>query len=121
LGKTILLTTHYMDEAQNLADRVAVIDRGLIVAEGSPDTLGGRATASTVVRFSLESFDSGELPIRPTAIDGRIVEYDTDDPTTLLNTLTGWAATHHTNLFDLTVSRPTLEDIYLELTGDGSA
>jgi len=120
LGKTILLTTHYMDEAQNLADRVAVIDRGLIVAEGSPDTLGGRATARTAVRFSLQDFDSGTLPIPPAAIDGKIVEYDTDDPTTLLHTLTGWATEHHTKLFELTVSRPTLEDIYLELTDEGS-
>ena len=116
LGKTILLTTHYMDEAQSLADRVAVIDRGLIVAEGTPDTLGGRATALTEVRFSLAGIEPGDLPIRPSVIDGRILEYHTEDSTKLLHTLTGWAVEHDTTLLGLTVSRPSLEDIYLELT-----
>jgi ABC-2 type transport system ATP-binding protein len=116
LGKTILLTTHYMDEAQNLADRVAVIDHGLIVAEGTPDTLGGRATALTEVRFSLVDQEVGALPVPPGSIDGSAVEYHTDDPTALLHTLTGWAVEQGTILDGLSVSRPSLEDIYLELT-----
>ena len=121
LGKTILLTTHYMDEAQNLADRVAVIDHGLIVAEGTPDTLGGRATALTEVRFSLVDREVGALPVPPGSIDGPTVEYHTDDPTSLLHTLTGWAVEQGTVLDGLSVSRPSLEDVYLELTdGDGS-
>jgi ABC-2 type transport system ATP-binding protein len=120
LGKTILLTTHYMDEAQNLADRVAVIDHGLIVAEGTPDTLGGRATARSEVRFALVEQSADDLPIAPTSVDGATVEYHTDDPTTLLHTLTGWAVERGTVLQGLSVTRPSLEDIYLELT-DGEA
>jgi len=116
LGKTILLTTHYMDEAQNLADRVAVIDQGLIVAEGTPDTLGGRATARTEVRFSLTDIAVDELPVRPGVVDGGVVCYHTDEPTALLHTLTGWAVDHGTTLAGLTVTRPSLEDVYLELT-----
>ncbi len=120
LGKTILLTTHYMDEAQNLADRVAVIDHGLIVAEGTPDTLGGRATARTEVRFILVEQSPDILPVEPTTIDGSTVEYHTDDPTTLLHTLTGWAIERGIVLQGLAVTRPSLEDIYLALT-DGDA
>lgn len=116
LGKTILLTTHYMDEAQNLADRVAVIDQGLIVAEGTPDTLGGRATARTHVRFSLIGQSPDDLPVPPAMIDGPDIEYQTVDPTALLHSLTGWAVERGTVLHGLTVRRPSLEDIYLELT-----
>ena len=120
LGKTILLTTHYMDEAQALADQVAVIDRGLIVAEGTPDTLGGRATARAEVRFTLVDQSVESLPVPPALIDGSTVEYHTDDPTTLLHTLSGWAVERNTLLNGLTVSRPSLEDIYLGLT-DGES
>ena len=120
LGKTILLTTHYMDEAQNLADRVAVIDQGLIVAEGTPDTLGGRAAARTEIRFSLIDVTVDELPVRPGVVDGGVVGYHTDEPTALLHTLTGWAVDHETTLVGLTVSRPSLEDVYLELTNGES-
>jgi ABC-2 type transport system ATP-binding protein len=121
LGKTILLTTHYMDEAQNLADRVAVIDRGLIVAEGTPDTLGGRADARTEIRFSVASADAAALPMTPTVVDGSLVEYQTDEPTAVLHRLTGWAIGNGATLEGLTVTRPSLEDIYLELTdGDPS-
>ncbi len=120
LGKTILLTTHYMDEAQNLADRVAVIDHGLIVAEGTPDTLGGRATARTEVRFDLVDHTPDALPVEPATIDGVTVKYHTSEPTVLLHALTGWAVERGTVLQGLTVTRPTLEDIYLELT-DGEA
>jgi ABC-2 type transport system ATP-binding protein len=120
LGKTILLTTHYMDEAQNLSDRVAVIAKGRIVAEGSPATLGGRATASSVVSFH----PSGPLQLPPgidavAAEDGALT-IRTDDPTRLLHTLTGWALDHDLRLDGLSVSRPSLEDIYLELTGEPS-
>ncbi len=116
LGKTILLTTHYMDEAQNLADRVAVINNGLIVAEGTPDTLGGRETAHTTIRFSLAEASIGDLPLAPTLVEGPVVEYRTDEPTAVLHTLTGWAVGRRVALEGLTVARPSLEDVYLELT-----
>jgi ABC-2 type transport system ATP-binding protein len=122
LGKTILLTTHYMDEAQSLADRVAVIDRGKIVAEGTPDTLGGRETASTVIRFEVGNLPIDALPLAASAVIGGTVEVKSDDPTHDLHVLTGWAVDGGHTLDGLTVSRPTLEDIYLDLTdgGDGS-
>lgn len=122
LGKTILLTTHYMDEAQNLADRVAVIDRGKIVAEGTPDTLGGRETASTVIRFEVGNLPIDALPLTATAVIGGTVEVESDDPTHDLHVLTGWAVNAGHTLDGLTVNRPSLEDIYLDLTdgGDGS-
>ncbi len=122
LGKTILLTTHYMDEAQNLADRVAVIDRGTIVAEGTPDTLGGRQTASTVIRFEVGSLPIDALPLTPSAVIGDTVEVQSEDPTHDLHVLTGWAVNGGHTLDGLTVAKPSLEDIYLDLTdgGDGS-
>ena len=122
LGKTILLTTHYMDEAQNLADRVAVIDRGKIVAEGTPDTLGGRETASTVIRFEVGNLPIDALPLTASAVIGGTIEVESDDPTHDLHVLTGWAVNAGHTLDGLTVARPSLEDIYLDLTdgGDGS-
>ena len=119
LGKTILLTTHYMDEAQALADEVAVIARGEIVAQGPPGRLGGRDTAATRVRFRIPE-GAGDLPAglgaTVNASDG-LAEVQTDDPTTTLHELTGWALGRGTRLDDLEVSRPSLEDIYLEITG----
>jgi ABC-2 type transport system ATP-binding protein len=124
LGKTILLTTHYMDEAQNLADRVAVISNGVIVAEGTPETLGGRADAASVVRFRLDGLDTADLPLGAEGIrlePGGTIEVRTDEPTRLLHDLTSWALERGTELVGLTVERPTLEDVYLELAGDGGA
>ncbi|MFL5766943.1 MAG: ABC transporter ATP-binding protein [Actinomycetota bacterium] len=120
LGKTVFLTTHYMDEAQNLAGRVAVIRAGEIVAEGPPSRLGGRDTATAVVRFRL-SDRAAALPgsIAPdvTAEDGGF-RYQAEDPTRFLHDLTGWAIQNGVTLEGLDVSRPTLEDIYLQLTAD---
>jgi ABC-2 type transport system ATP-binding protein len=103
LGKTILLTTHYLDEAQALADRVAIIKEGRILAIGPPRELGvGAAHYRVVYRDA-----SGEL-----------VERQTDDPTTLLHELTEEALARGERLEELSVGRPTLEDVYLELTAD---
>ena len=117
LGKTVLLTTHYMDEAQNLADRVAIIKGGQIVAEGRPDELGpGTAT----VGFRLPSGTGVDRV--PPALAGRVVEhagrveFSTDSPVADLATLCGWALESGIALDDLEVHRPTLEDVYLELT-----
>ena len=119
LGKTILLTTHYMDEAQNLADRVAVIAKGRIVAEGSPESIGGRADGDATVQFRLpEGTESADLPGAPTfdAAERRFM-ITTAEPTRVLHDLTGWALGRSVELEGLSVSRPTLEDVYLELTG----
>jgi len=99
LGKTVLLTTHYLDEAQALADRVAIVKDGQIVAEGPPDSL---TPASAGYRVSYES-------------QGRRVEHQTEDPTDLLHRLTGDALARGERLHALEVARPTLEDVYLEL------
>jgi ABC-2 type transport system ATP-binding protein len=119
LGKTILLTTHYMDEAQHLADRIAVIADGTIVAEGTPDTLGGRQQAEATIRFALPpQISVSDLPAQPGAsIDGKVV-FSTSEPTRLLNQLTSWAIGRGVELESLSVERPTLEDVYLQLVGE---
>ncbi len=120
LGKTIFLTTHYMDEAQALADRVAVIVAGEIVAEGTPETLGGRDRAMSDVSFVLPAGTAlselpDELVSMAQARDGR-VHIAADEPARSLYALTRWALQNDLNLGDLTVGRPTLEDVYLQLT-----
>jgi ABC-2 type transport system ATP-binding protein len=116
LGKTVFLTTHYMDEAQYLAKRVAVIAKGVIVAEGPPATIGGRDTAQTVIRFRVEDGQGlpslGQVPLG----DGTL-ELRTEHPTKVLHELTAWALDRGSDLEGLEVRRPTLEDTYLELTG----
>ena len=123
LGKTILLTTHYMDEAQNLADEVAVIAAGRIVAHGSPESLGGRDVGEARITFRLpDSTSPTDLPPGlPDAVrvDGDSVSIATKTPTRLLNVLTDWALARGEELGALTVTRPSLEDIYLELTDTG--
>jgi ABC-2 type transport system ATP-binding protein len=120
LGKTIFLTTHYMDEAQALADRVAVIAEGLIVAEGTPDTLGGRDHAASDVSFTLPpGRHISDLPAALAAearMCGGVVHLSTREPARVLHLLTGWALDRGLDLHDLTVGRPTLEDVYLQLT-----
>lgn len=120
LGKTILLTTHYMDEAQNLADRLAVIDRGKIVAEGTPDTIGGRRSAGTTIRFDARGLPVDAIPLNHVAVAEGIVEVSTENPTRDLHALTAWAVSGGHTLEDLTVTRPSLEDVYLELTDEGT-
>jgi ABC-2 type transport system ATP-binding protein len=105
LGKTILLTTHYLDEAEQLADRVAVLRDGLIIREGTPAELTG-GSQETEVRYQR---------------DGREVVVRTTDPTKLLHELTEQALSEGRELEGLTVRRPTLEDVYLHLTEDAEA
>jgi ABC-2 type transport system ATP-binding protein len=104
LGKTILLTTHYLDEAQELADRVAIVKDGRILAIGAPRELGVGAS-----HYRIAWRDR----------DGQLVERHTDDPTALLAQLTADALARGETLDELSVARPTLEDVYLELTADG--
>jgi ABC-2 type transport system ATP-binding protein len=123
LGKTIFLTTHYMDEAQYLARQVAVIVAGLIVAQGPPSTLAGRDTGATVIRFRADG-DIADLPASlgevTHATDGTL-SLRTDNPTWTLHELTGWALERRISLDALEVSRPSLEDVYLEITGSAEA
>ena len=121
LGKTVLLTTHYMDEAQYLADQVAVITSGRIVAEGPPATIGNREQARAQIRYRL---DAGTTPpadlTAPPGPDG-LIELRPDDLTAALHRLTGWALEQQVELSGLEVSRPSLEDVYLELTDSAAA
>ena len=122
LGKTVFLTTHYMEEAQTLADRVAIISAGRIVASGSPDDLGGDRKERTEISFRLPTgVRAPDLPfaVRTSArIDAGAVSLTADDPIPLLRELTNWAAERGVGLPGLTVGAPSLEDIYLELTED---
>jgi ABC-2 type transport system ATP-binding protein len=120
IGKTVLLTTHYMDEAQYLANRVAVMAQGRIVAEGPPSTLGGRTTAATVVTFRVRDGDARDLPdLGQTNVTDGSYRVSTEDPTMLLNRLTGWALARGVTFEVLEAHKPSLEDVYLELTGGG--
>ncbi len=103
LGKTVLLTTHYLDEAQALCDRVAILKDGRVLAVGAPAELDSGAARSRVAWRGR---------------DGAMVVRETDDPTALLHQLTSEALAHGEPLRDLTVTRPTLEDVYLELVSD---
>jgi ABC-2 type transport system ATP-binding protein len=104
LGKTVFLTTHYMDEAQRLADRVTIIAAGQIVARGTPEDLGDRENQPATIRYRAHGED---------------VVVATMTPVQTLHELTGEALARNEDLEGLEVTRPTLEDVYLELTGDG--
>jgi len=116
LGKTVLLTTHYMDEAQYLATRVAVMAAGRIVAEGPPSTLGSRDRARARVRYRVAG---GVVP--PVGLGGPVgpdgfIELSVANLEKTLHDLTGWAIDEGLSLDGLEVTRPTLEDVYLSLT-----
>jgi ABC-2 type transport system ATP-binding protein len=118
LGKTILLTTHNMDEAQYLADKVAVIAAGLIVAEGAPATLGRRDLARARIRYRTPDGVSPPDGLSGTPAANGFTEITSADVVADLHRLTGWALANAIALYGLEVSRPTLEDVYLELTGE---
>jgi ABC-2 type transport system ATP-binding protein len=120
LGKTVWLTTHFMDEAQYLADRVAVIAQGAIVAEGPPETLAGRDRMLARVRFRVA--DATGMPdLGQSQTANGWYELRADDPTQALHRLTGWALEQDIGLEGLEVDRPSLEDVYLDLTGGEEA
>ena len=121
LGKTVFLTTHFMDEAQQLADRVAVMADGEIIATGRPDELGGRDLRPAEIRFSLpDGWSLGDVPDVPAterSLDGNRVTVLTTAPLVSAQQITTWALERDLELGHFSVTQPTLEDIYLELTG----
>jgi ABC-2 type transport system ATP-binding protein len=125
LGKTIFLTTHYMDEAEHLADRIAVLSAGHIVAEGTPQTLGGRDHMNTAISFTLpdhmpaRDLPPGLGPLTEPGPGGSTVVHSRS-PLVHLQMLANWALDRGFDLPDLDVHRPTLEDVYLALTGPAS-
>jgi ABC-2 type transport system ATP-binding protein len=125
LGKTVFLTTHYMDEAENLADRITVLCAGRIVAEGTPQTLGGRDHMATAISFTLPDLvPARDLPpgLRPLTEPGPrgSTVLHTESPLVHLRMLGNWALGRGFDLPDLDVHRPTLEEVYLSLTGPAS-
>ncbi len=124
LGKTVFLTTHYMDEAQHLANRVAVMNAGQIIAMGRPEELGGRDLRPADIRFSLPSDwslgDLPDLPCEQRSLEGDRVTVVTKEPVLATQRITTWAVDNDVDLGHFSVSQPTLEDIYLELTGSGA-
>jgi ABC-2 type transport system ATP-binding protein len=121
LGKTVFLTTHYMDEAQHLANRVAIMNAGQIIALGRPEELGGRDLRPAEIRFSLPSdWSLGDLPDVPCerrSLEGDRVLVLTKEPVVAAQRITTWAVDNDVDLGHFSVNQPTLEDIYLELTG----
>jgi ABC-2 type transport system ATP-binding protein len=119
-GTTILLTTHDMAEAQALADRVVLLNSGVVVAEGPPAALGGRDAQRTRITFALPAgLSAADLPLPADARDGAAV-IETTNPAEDLYQLTSWAIQREVALSALTVDRPSLEDVYLQLTRNGA-
>ena len=122
-GTTIVLTTHYLDEAEALADRVCVIGAGRVLAEGTPREIGGRSEAPARIRFSLTGAATAVPPTLAedsASYDGDEVTVRAADPTRTLHALTSWALDNDRKLERLTVERASLEDVYLDLTRDPS-
>jgi ABC-2 type transport system ATP-binding protein len=125
LGKTVFLTTHYMDEAEYLADRITVLSAGRIVAEGTPRTLGGRDHMTTAISFTLpDPVHACDLPPALSPLTGPgpggSTVLHSESPLAHLRMLGNWALARGFDLPDLDVHRPTLEEVYLSLTGPAS-
>jgi ABC-2 type transport system ATP-binding protein len=116
-GTTVMLTTHYMDEVEALADRVAVLNHAEIVASGTPTSIGGRDSGTVTIRFALpEGVTEADVPLETLSVADGLVTVRTDDELRALHTLTGWALERGLVLPGLSVTRVSLEDIYLNLT-----
>jgi ABC-2 type transport system ATP-binding protein len=116
-GTTVMLTTHYMDEVEALADRVAVLFDAEIVASGTPTSIGGRDSGTVTIRFALPAgVVVSDIPVPVASVDEGLVFVSTEDELTVLHALTGWALEHGHALAGLAVMRTSLEDIYLNLT-----
>ena len=118
-GTTVILTTHYMDEAEALADRIGIISAGRLVAQGTPRSLGGRDVGEATISFRLPAgTDPAVLPVAVTP-NGDSFEIRTHEVVRALAALTAWSLAEAVDLTGLTVERLTLEDVYLRLTGSG--
>ena len=124
LGKTILLTTHYMDEAQQLADRIAIMRAGELAATGTLEQIGSELSAAALVRFrlprGLEVAAIAAAVGEPVDVEGDVATIPASDPQQVLYRLLTWADHEQLELAGLEVSRPTLEDMFLELTAEGA-
>jgi ABC-2 type transport system ATP-binding protein len=116
-GTTVMLTTHYMDEVEALADKVAVLYQSEIVASGTPTSIGGRDSSTVTIRFGLpQGVSVSDIPGPTPIVENGIVQITTDNELSDLHQLTGWALDHDYVLPGLAVTRVSLEDIYLSLT-----
>ncbi len=116
-GTTVLLTTHYMDEVEALADKVVVLFRAEIVASGTPTSIGGRDSGTVTIQFTLpDGVALSDVPVPEPTVEDGILRTSTDDELRVLHELTGWAIDHGYPLAGLAVTRASLEDVYLSLT-----
>ena len=121
--RTIVMTTHYIEEAERLCDRVAIIDSGQIIASGSPRELQAKSANQAAIEIVLAQPWSGELPAWPHAIrstlgqDGRQIQVTSEKPARTLVEMVKWVDAQHIDLEDVHLKRPTLEDVFIELTG----
>jgi ABC-2 type transport system ATP-binding protein len=121
--RTIVMTTHYIEEAERLCDRVAIVDAGEIIASGSPSELQAKSANRAAIEIVLAQPWSGELPVWPHAIrsalsaDGRKIQVTSEKPARTLVEMVKWVDTQRIDLEDVHLKRPTLEDVFIELTG----
>jgi len=121
-GKTIILTTHYMEEAEALSDEVCIMDYGKIIAQGAPKTLTGDLGEETLIEFhgenvSTQAMDQLQRCCKATRSDQMMITLETEHLTETMESLFAWSREHDIKLRDLTVRQPNLEDVFLTLTG----